>query len=497
MDLLPGEPWLQAKLPVAEWPADAPRWARTAAHGDRRVELGLIGMDADVAAVRRALRRALVTKAEFALGAVAWQEWEDKVSPFAVQQSAALPHGDASGGLQSLLGATLLDVDGNGTVTLSAALADAPLVALYFSAHWCGPCRKYTPRLVTLVEMLAEDGVHLPVIFSSNDDSEDAFQEYFASMPNLYAFPHGDERIEALKQRYAVSGIPRLVVLDAAGNTVVDAVATEALRGPKAYHEWLAEAAATGPSGEQASDDASDDEMARDVDATLLAVTAPPLSVRSTDKIVIVSRPNRLAKIMDAQVQLAVWRRASPPKFVATLSDPSIAPAHLPRYEGLVAASHASQAVREGLRAQRKLVLTDSDVDELVDDVCQLVRLFAKLTKSKKVFVKLECLADNGCQFWHQDSVSFRLVTTYRGPCTEWVHPDVSKATLRRRSADCKDAQSLCHHDVALFKGRGETAHGDALLNQPGIVHRSPHIAGSGVHRVVLVLDIPRPEHTE
>ena len=68
MNLLPGEPWLTAKLPVAEWPADAPRWARTAAHGDRRVELGLIGMDADLVTVRRILRRALVTKAEFERG---------------------------------------------------------------------------------------------------------------------------------------------------------------------------------------------------------------------------------------------------------------------------------------------------------------------------------------------------------------------------------------------------------------------------------------------
>ena len=144
---------------------------------------------------------------------------------------------------------------------------------------------------------------------------------------------------------------------------------------------------------------------------------------------------------------------------------------------------------------QEKLALTGEDVDELVRDVDQLVRVFAKLTKSKDVFVKLERLDDNGCAFWHQDSVSFRLIATYRGPCTEWVHPDASKKTLLRKKADSDEAQSLCHHDVALFKGRGKTHHGDALLNQPGIVHRSPHISGSGVHRVVLVLDIPRPEH--
>ena len=78
MNLLPGEgePWLAAKLPVAQWPADAPCWARTAAHGDRRIELGLVGMDADVTAVRRVLNRALVTKAEFDRGV--WGQHEHR-----------------------------------------------------------------------------------------------------------------------------------------------------------------------------------------------------------------------------------------------------------------------------------------------------------------------------------------------------------------------------------------------------------------------------------
>ena len=72
MDLSPGQPWLAATLSPtqlkAQLPADAPSWALTAANGDRRIELGLIGMDADVAAVRRVLSRALVTKAEFERG---------------------------------------------------------------------------------------------------------------------------------------------------------------------------------------------------------------------------------------------------------------------------------------------------------------------------------------------------------------------------------------------------------------------------------------------
>lgn len=235
---------------------------------------------------------------------------------------------------------------------------------------------------------------------------------------------------------------------------------------------------------------AAANEVPPEVDAKLLAVTAPPLAPITADSIMIVDKPAALARIRDDNVQLAVWRRACIPKFIATLSDPAIAPSDLPNFEMVVAPSGASAAVRRKLRSQDGLALTDGDVDELAGEVDQLVRVFAKLTKSKDVFVKLERLDDNGCSFWHQDSVSFRLVATYRGPCTEWVPPDASNKTLRRKRLDSEEAQSLCHHDVALFKGRG-ASDPDALLGCPGIVHRSPRIAGSGVHRVVLVLDIP------
>ena len=123
----------------------------------------------------------------------------------------------------------------------------------------------------------------------------------------------------------------------------------------------------------------------------------------------------------------------------------------------------------------------------------RLVGLFAKATGEEYVFVRLEALENNGCVFWHQDCVDFRLCATYRGPCTEFVAPEWSKAVLRRRQADSKHAQSLMHTDVALFKGRGEDHDATKLLDHPGIVHRSPRIEAAGICRSVLVLDIPQP----
>ena len=232
------------------------------------------------------------------------------------------------------------------------------------------------------------------------------------------------------------------------------------------------------------------------IKSKLLALSYPSSVHQSSDSIVFVEQLAGLNQIKIDKVQLAVWRRAAVPSFVKSLSEPSVAAAGLPKFFGAVEPDAVARTMKEELLSQKKRALSDSCLDDLVKDVEQLVHIFAKICKIKTVVVKLEVLEDDGCAFWHQDSVPLRLVATYRGPCTEWVHPDFSKATLRRRQNDSTHAQSLSHLDVALFKGRGETREGGALLGHPGIVHRSPRINGSGIYRVVLVLDAPAWWHS-
>merc|ERR1711907_818144 len=136
-------------------------------------------------------------------------------------------------------------VDGNGKdVDLATIVKDAPLVGLYFSAHWCGPCRAFTPKLVTFKAMLSEDGIDFPIVFASSDRDEAAMKEYFATMTGFSAFKHGDERIKSLNSKFGVSGIPWLVVLDSEGNLVLNEADTEVGQGPDAYKKWLAKAKA-------------------------------------------------------------------------------------------------------------------------------------------------------------------------------------------------------------------------------------------------------------
>ena len=232
------------------------------------------------------------------------------------------------------------------------------------------------------------------------------------------------------------------------------------------------------------------------------ATTHQSIDSATTDEIIFVNELSDLKKVESELVQLTVWRQANVPEFVTTLSDPSIAAADLPTFEDILLPGEVVQAMKSRLwcpyklRSQKRRPLTEDGIDELVHHVDRLVSVFAEICKESGflddelefVNVKLEVTSDDGCKYWHQDSVPLRMVATYRGPCTEWVPPAFSKATLGRHRFNSKHSQSLSHKDVALFKGRGE-AEPDDLYGQPGIVHRSPR---NSTHRLVLVLDIPQ-----
>ncbi len=54
----------------------------------------------------------------------------------------------------------------------------------------------------------------MEIVFCSNDGNEAAFERNYATMP-FVAIPYTDEqRIQNLKQRFGINGIPTLVVLD-------------------------------------------------------------------------------------------------------------------------------------------------------------------------------------------------------------------------------------------------------------------------------------------
>jgi len=109
---------------------------------------------------------------------------------------------------------------------------DGAIVGLYFSAHWCPPCRGFTPTLVKFYSNLRAKGQKFEIIFVSSDSDQDSFKEYYNSMPWL-AFPLGDVRKDKLAAKYSVGGIPALVLLGPDGETITTQGRSFVLKDPK------------------------------------------------------------------------------------------------------------------------------------------------------------------------------------------------------------------------------------------------------------------------
>ncbi|KDO32836.1 hypothetical protein SPRG_02529 [Saprolegnia parasitica CBS 223.65] len=105
------------------------------------------------------------------------------------------------------------------TAVATAEILAGKKVLLYFSAHWCGPCRGFTPTLATYYTKLQKQ-LNFEIVFVSSDSDDEAFAEYFGSMPWL-ALPYAErDRKEALSTKFNVQGIPTLVVLDEEGAVI-------------------------------------------------------------------------------------------------------------------------------------------------------------------------------------------------------------------------------------------------------------------------------------
>merc|ERR1711998_699804 len=94
---------------------------------------------------------------------------------------------------KELCGDKILTKDGE--VNTEEALAGKGAVAFYFSAHWCPPCRGFTPKLA---EWYTKDlkAKGLEVVFVSSDREESAFNEYFGEQPWL-ALDYKDRDLKA------------------------------------------------------------------------------------------------------------------------------------------------------------------------------------------------------------------------------------------------------------------------------------------------------------
>jgi len=117
-------------------------------------------------------------------------------------------------------------------VPLADALGGKEFVLFYVSAHWCPPCRKFTPMLANWYKTTK---TVVEVVFVSADHDEEGFRTYFSSSHPWTAIEYEDSARETLMSLLQVQGIPRLVVIDAATGNIVE---NNAVGKPLDLNQW-------------------------------------------------------------------------------------------------------------------------------------------------------------------------------------------------------------------------------------------------------------------
>ena len=108
-------------------------------------------------------------------------------------------------------------LDSNGAEVSKAVLA-GKTIGIYFSAHWCPPCRTFTPKLVKFRDANKKD---FEVVFVSSDRSPKAQMDYMKKTGmKWYTMPHRSSAANALAKKYGISGIPSLIVVSPQGKTI-------------------------------------------------------------------------------------------------------------------------------------------------------------------------------------------------------------------------------------------------------------------------------------
>ncbi|GIL56515.1 hypothetical protein Vafri_11866 [Volvox africanus] len=167
----------------------------------------------------------------------------------------------------ALLGASPLLGKGEAKIPLSSITGPNKVIGLYFSAHWCPPCRRFTPQLASTYKRFKDEdprAADWEIIFVSRDRDQASFDEYYSEMPWL-AVPYTEKKIAAgLSKLYHVKGIPTLVLINGETGAVITTDGREAVSEdpeclhfpwePKTFREIMEGASLVDPPGEKSDD---------------------------------------------------------------------------------------------------------------------------------------------------------------------------------------------------------------------------------------------------
>ncbi|XP_076307357.1 nucleoredoxin-like protein 2 [Tachypleus tridentatus] len=120
-------------------------------------------------------------------------------------------------------------------------LGDKEIIGFYFSAHWCPPCRGFTPILTEVYGELKNENVPFEVVFVSSDQSEDDMFSYMEeSHGDWLAVQFDSDVSNKLSEKFSVDGIPTFIILKKDGAVITESGVEEVTeKGAEAFKEWL------------------------------------------------------------------------------------------------------------------------------------------------------------------------------------------------------------------------------------------------------------------
>lgn len=159
---------------------------------------------------RQELQRSVIAK-ENAADAAAFAARQQQ------QQRIAAPVSDT---MRKLFDGKLVRMENGDLRPYSAdELRNVRYYALYYSAHWCAPCRQFTPHLVEFYKRFKAQHPEFEIIFVSNDHNPAGMQTYMKSFGMPWPAVKF-EQIDSKLQSLAGKGIPWLGIFNDAGEPV-------------------------------------------------------------------------------------------------------------------------------------------------------------------------------------------------------------------------------------------------------------------------------------
>eukprot|EP01063_Lacrimia_lanifica_P036695 TRINITY_DN7357_c0_g1_i1.p1 TRINITY_DN7357_c0_g1~~TRINITY_DN7357_c0_g1_i1.p1 ORF type:complete len:497 (+),score=183.00 TRINITY_DN7357_c0_g1_i1:224-1492(+) len=114
--------------------------------------------------------------------------------------------------------ATLTKKDGS---TVSKDTLAGKTIGVYCSAHWCPPCREFTPELAKFYSEYKKTNPDFEIIFVSSDKSEDEMKSYFTESHGDYlAMDYNCLEREKMKELIDAPGIPTFAVFSPEGKLI-------------------------------------------------------------------------------------------------------------------------------------------------------------------------------------------------------------------------------------------------------------------------------------